>query len=117
MLSINPDKKTILITGGNKGIGLAIAEKFASEGYNVFISARDEDTLKQVAATLRKKYSVYVNYFKCDVTSDSEISSMIANIASHSSIDVLVNNAGVHETKSFIDYEFDDFKRVIDTNL
>ena len=117
MLSINPDKKTILITGGNKGIGLAIAEKFASEGYNVFISARDEDALKQVTATLRRKYSIYVDYFKCDVTLDSEIASMIASIASHSSIDVLVNNAGVHETKSFIDYEFDDFKRVIDTNL
>ena len=117
MIPINPQKKTALITGGSKGIGLSIAEKFAKEGLNVVIAARDKKLLKEVMDRLIEEYSVPVIYFKCDVTSQAEIKSMIDKIGKFCPIDILINNAGIHETKSFMDYNFNDFKRVVETNL
>lgn len=117
MIPINPEKKTVLVTGGSKGIGLAIAEKFAKEGLNVIISARDKKLLKEVAVRLIDEYSVPVIHFKCDVTSQPDIQTMISEIYKQCSIDILINNAGIHETRSFMDYNFDDFKHVVETNL
>ncbi len=117
MKPVNPDQKTVLITGGNKGIGLAIAKKFGSKGYNIIISGRDEKALKNAITQLAEYGSVSINYFKCDVTNQDDIKSMIDQISNHTAIDVLINNAGIHETKSFMDYELEDFKRVVETNL
>ncbi len=117
MIPLNPDERTVLITGGNKGIGLAIAEKFASERFNIIISGRDEKALKNATIQLTEQNNVSVNYFKCDIKNQYEIKSMIDQIVDHTAIDVLINNAGVHETRSFMDYELEDFKRVVETNL
>ena len=117
MIPVNPDRKTVLITGGNKGIGFAIAKKFATEGFNIVISGRDEKALKNANTQLAEYSDVSSNYFVCDVTNQNDIKSMIDQITNVTTIDVLINNAGIHETKSFMDYELKDFKRVIETNL
>jgi len=117
MIPVNPDRKTVLITGGNKGIGFAIAKKFATEGFNIVISGRDKKALKNASTQLTEYSDVPSNYFTCDVTNQNDIKSMIDQVTNVTAIDVLINNAGIHETKSFMNYELTDFKRVIETNL
>jgi NAD(P)-dependent dehydrogenase (short-subunit alcohol dehydrogenase family) len=83
--------KHVLITGGSKGIGLALAHEFAAEGANVVIVARDEATLGRAAGEVRRKHNAKVT------THPADLSQPQAREALHRAfpgIDILVNNAG-----------------------
>lgn len=86
----------IVITGASKGIGKAIAEKFAANGYSLFLCSRTESELAQTARSLSQKYNdIQVNYKACDVSKKSELKAFADWIlAKTSAVDVLVNNAG-----------------------
>jgi short-subunit dehydrogenase len=59
----------IVITGASKGIGKAIAEMFAANGYSLFLCARHEASLASIAKVLTKKYpAIEVNFKACDVS-------------------------------------------------
>lgn len=106
------DKK-IVITGGGKGLGRAMAERFAAEGANVLITGRNEITLRETAQALGIKYAVF------DITTISEIDNFIQNtIKKLGGIDVLVNNAGIslHENSVF-DVTEAGFDKQFSTNL
>ncbi len=99
--------KTILITGGNDGLGKVIAEELSKE-YNIVILATNEEKLKNVATVLNCKYYV------CDVTDYKQVESVIKNIGQ---VDILINNAGlwIQEELDFNDYE--RIQKVINVNL
>ena len=83
--------KRILITGGSKGIGKAIAQAFISEGAIVTIAARDRDVLNVTREELNQRVSI----IKADITIESERENLMDTfIEQHGSIDVLINNAG-----------------------
>ena len=83
--------KRILITGGSKGIGKAIAQAFISEGAIVTIAARDRDVLNVTREELNQRVST----IKADITIESERENLMDTfIEQHGSIDVLINNAG-----------------------
>jgi 3-oxoacyl-[acyl-carrier protein] reductase len=83
--------KRILITGGSKGIGKAIAQAFISEGAIVTIAARDRDVLNVTREELNQRVSI----IKADITIKSERENLMDTfIEQHGSIDVLINNAG-----------------------
>ena len=83
--------KRILITGGSKGIGKAIAQAFISEGAIVTIAARDRDVLN----VTREEFNHKVSIIKADITIESERENLMDTfIEQHGSIDVLINNAG-----------------------
>jgi short-subunit dehydrogenase len=86
----------IIITGASKGIGKAIAEKFAGNGYDLFLCARDESALIEFAESIRLQYpSILVHARVCDVSVKNnviEFADWILSITD--SIDILVNNAG-----------------------
>ena len=83
--------KTILVTGGGSGIGLAIAKLFSENGNKVIITGRNEEKLKAAAVELQN-----IDYFAADVTNEENIDSLIFYIAAnYPSLDVLVNNAAV----------------------
>ena len=84
-------RKRVLITGGSKGIGRAIAEVFASEGCDVLLVARDVSALEEAAAAVRAKFPVTVSTKAADLSTDDAVRA-VADWAGD--VDILVNNAG-----------------------
>ena len=87
--------KTVLITGGSRGLGLVMAREFAREGARLAICARDDEELERARMDL-DRFGVDVMTFKCDVRNRQEVEDMVAAVSNRfGHIDVLVNNAGV----------------------
>jgi NAD(P)-dependent dehydrogenase (short-subunit alcohol dehydrogenase family) len=113
-----PAGKTVLITGGGSGIGLALARVFALNGYALVISGRDLQRLHAAADKL-KQSNAEITAIACDVRDPSSVQKMFQQISQkHSTIDVLINNAGVAHALSSVDMlPIEVWKQVIDTNL
>lgn len=109
--------KTALVTGASRGIGRAIAEAFAAEGCGLVLNARDPATLSAAAQAIDAEYGVAVQHHACDVTDGAAVKVMVAQAEAVTPIDILVNNAGIHIPNSFLQYSFDDFKAVIESNV
>src|ERR1051325_1031070 len=111
--------KTILITGATSGFGKAFAYKFAEHGWNLILTGRRADRLKQIEDDLTKTFSVKVLSLNFDVRRNSEVIQAIDSIPHDwKKIDVLVNNAGLASGFSLI-HEADttDWEKMIDTNV
>lgn len=111
-------RKVALITGSAGGIGLAIAEKMASEGACLVITDIDEDRLKQSADTLKEKYgNDQVGYVKMDVTDNKSIEGAFDYISlAFGGVDIVVNSAGLAISKSLqetTDQDWDLLQNVI----
>jgi NAD(P)-dependent dehydrogenase (short-subunit alcohol dehydrogenase family) len=90
-----PQKPTVLVTGANRGIGLAIVERFAREGFPVWLGARDAKAGASEAARLRAA-GFDVSALTLDVADPASIDAALADLkAKHAAIGVLVNNAGI----------------------
>ena len=87
--------KTVLITGGSRGLGLVMAREFAREGARLALCARDDEELERARMDL-DSFGAEVMVFRCDVRDRQEVADMIAAVINRfGHIDVLVNNAGV----------------------
>ncbi len=87
--------KTVLITGGSRGLGLVLARRFASEGAKIAVCARDGEELERAKKDL-ETCGAEVLTAVCDVRNQNEVEQMVEAVCSHyGQIDVLVNNAGV----------------------
>ncbi|WP_447728118.1 SDR family oxidoreductase [Sphingomonas koreensis] len=85
--------KCVVVTGGNKGIGLAIAERFASEGANLVIGAIEADL--SPAEQVLAGYAVGVVTQRCDVTSADDVRALFEAAEAFGGVDIAVQNAGV----------------------
>lgn len=102
--------RSVLVTGGNRGIGLAIARAFADAGDKVAITYRSGD-----AAELEKAGFLAV---KCDITDSEQVEQAYKEIEEkHGPVEVLVANAGVTKDQLLMRMSEDDFTSVLDTNL
>jgi 3-oxoacyl-[acyl-carrier protein] reductase len=110
--------KTAIITGASKGIGQSIAELFANEGYNVLINFnKSEENALNLYNDLKNK-GLSVRLFKADVSKRNEVNSMINFcIEEFHSIDVLINNSGISQSKLFTDITDEDLDNMINVNL
>src|SRR5579859_2364754 len=105
--------QTVLITGGSRGLGLALAEEFAQFGANVAICARDEQELARTRQQLEDLGAV-VCAVPCDVSKPEEVDSMIDSVTRNMGrIDVLVNNAGVISVGPILSQELKDFEEAM----
>lgn len=111
--------KVALITGGGRGIGLAMARAFAREGYAVVISGRDEKRLKAAARELAKSSRAKITALPCDVRDLASVEKLFAEIRrQYPAIDALVNNAGVaHALATVEKLPVETWKQVMDINL
>jgi len=104
--------KVVLVTGGTRGIGRAIAERFKSLRSVVYITGTSEERTKSVAK------EIGVNGVKMDVTDREEVKRVVSEILEkEGGIDVLINNAGVTRDSLFLRMKDEDWDAVIDTNL
>jgi len=107
-----------LITGANRGIGLAIARALAREGCNLIITARDERALAKARIEL-ENLNVHVLAQSCDVRSPDSVDYLFARVRGlHKPLDILINNAGIgHPNRSVGELPYAAWMEVIDTNL
>jgi 3-oxoacyl-[acyl-carrier protein] reductase len=110
-----PKPRTILITGGNSGIGRATATAFVREGANVVIIGRREEALRATAQELGPR----ITWQRADVTQREQIAAAVAaTIRQFGSIDVLVNNAGTSATSAVkTDLPLEEAERYWDEDL
>jgi NAD(P)-dependent dehydrogenase (short-subunit alcohol dehydrogenase family) len=113
-----PQEKLAVITGGSRGIGLAIAEEFAAAKYKVIILGREAKRL-QAAVDQLKFRGLLIESQVCDVTAPLSVEAAFTHIsAKHNQIHVLVNNAGIaHALAPAEKLSLETWKQVIDTNL
>ncbi len=110
------DGKKALVTGGSKGIGLAIARELLQFGAEVFLVARDENTLSGTIKNLKSLGSV--NGLAADVAQPADrqlIIDTVNNLWSH--LDILINNAGTNIRKRAIEYNDKEYEFLMATNL
>ena len=112
-------KKTVLITGGSRGIGKATSLEFAKHGYNIVINyVNDDISAKNLKSYIVENYDVDVMLCKCNVSSEDGVKGMVNSIIdNYGNIDVLVNNAGIAIDTTFDDKKIEDFKKILDVNL
>ncbi|MDO4547611.1 MAG: SDR family oxidoreductase [Clostridia bacterium] len=109
--------KTVIITGGYRGIGLGIVENFAQAGANIAICGRTEARGREVEAKYRER-GVNLKFYKCDIQSVDEIDDFVDQVvADFGQVDVLVNNAGVCDHVAVEDTTQDRWDWVLNTNL
>ena len=112
-------KKTVLITGGSRGIGKETSIEFAKNGYNVVINyVSDEKSALSLKEELEEKYDSDVMLCKCDVSNEIDIKKMVSDVINYyGRIDVLINNAAIALDCVFEDKKVSDFKKILDVNL
>ncbi len=111
-------KRTVLITGGSRGIGKAAVRAFAQNGYNVaFCYKNSEEAAEEV---LKELLDNQINALKiqCDVSDMQQVRKMYETLKKHFGfVDTIVNNAGISHYKMFLDETEKDFDEVISQDL
>ncbi|MEJ5305171.1 MAG: SDR family NAD(P)-dependent oxidoreductase [Ignavibacteria bacterium] len=110
------NNKNVFISGLSKGIGKAIAVQLAKEGCNIFGVARNESDLKKLEDEL-SQFNVLKKFFPVDVGDFYKLKDVLDNFLKETKIDILVNNAGIGMFKNLVDYTYEEFDRLIKTNL
>ena len=96
----------VLVTGGSRGIGLAVAQRFAADGHQVAVTYHSSPPPEGFLA------------IKCNVTSAAEVDAAFSEVeATLGPVEVLVSNAGITKDKLLMTMSEDDFASVVDTNL
>lgn len=106
------NNRIAIVTGAARGIGLAIAQRFAAEGATVVLA----DILDQEGAAAAA--AIGAHYMHCDVSKAADVQALVAAVAAqHGAVDILVNNAGIALGGDFLTVTEEEFDRVLAVNL
>ena len=111
--------KTVFITGASRGIGRAIALRFAAAGYKLALCCRrNSQKLEELQKVIIDEYHTDCLIYTADTGDYTQMAHMITDILSHfHHIDVLVNNAGISYIGLLTDMTFEDWQQIVSTNL
>lgn len=110
--------KVAVITGGNSGIGLAIATALAGAGYNLVLAGRRQTKTLGVADELARNFNVQTLAVEADVSQEPDCLRLVQGaVAKFGGIHVLINNAGIGGGGRVAETKTEDFERVLKTNL
>lgn len=110
--------KTIIVTGGSRGIGKCMVENFAKDGYNVILNYnKSEKQAKQIKQNLAEE-GLEIEIFKADISKRDEVKKLIEfTLNKYQNIDVLINNAGIARLHLFTDVTEEEWDEIMNTNL
>lgn len=108
--------KSAIITGASSGIGKALAFEFARNGFDVFLTARNEDALQKVADDCIKNFGVTAEIFTADLA-DSDSTDVLIKAIAKRRFDVLVNNAGFGVKGNFAETKIKDELEMLNVQL
>ncbi len=112
------EKKTVLITGGTRGIGKETAKIYAKKGYNLVLNYVSDKTNVEEIRKQMSELGAEVLMVKADVSKADEVDKMIEQaIEKFKKIDVLVNNAGITKDGLLLRMSEEDFDKVVEINL
>lgn len=110
--------KTAIVTGGSKGLGLAMAAALASAGANIMLVNRKEEEGLQAAAELARAFPVKVISFAADVSNQAHTEAMAQKaIDAFGRIDILINSAGINIRGAIDELSLEDFNHVMNVNV
>lgn len=113
------EKKTVIVTGGNGGIGKATALAFAQEGYNVVLTGRNRASGEAVAQQARA-FGVEAVFKQVDIRREDEVKQLVAEtVQQFGQLDAFVNNAGIpgQENGLLAECSTDNFRELLETNV
>ncbi|MGH9381902.1 MAG: SDR family oxidoreductase [Thermoanaerobaculia bacterium] len=110
--------RVAIVTGGNRGIGRAVAAALLKDGWRVDFCGRTEESIRPTLDDLRDVYGDAVEARPCNVRREEEVESFVAaTMEGRERIDLLVNNAGVGYFAPVDELRGEDWRRVVETNL
>ncbi|WP_010677122.1 SDR family NAD(P)-dependent oxidoreductase [Bacillus timonensis] len=110
--------KCSIVTGGSRGLGLAMAKALAEYGSNIVIADINEENSEELIQNFNNDYGVKAKFVKVDVTDENQVRNLVQDVkATFGKIDVLINNAGIASVENAEDMSYENWKRVIDINL
>lgn len=105
--------KVALITGGSRGLGLALAEELGAQGCRLALCARDQAELDRAIARLRSN-GFDAAAFPCDITNEGTLDQLLADVVAHfGQLDILVNDAGLIKISPLADLQHADFEEAM----
>jgi NAD(P)-dependent dehydrogenase (short-subunit alcohol dehydrogenase family) len=117
-MKIGSKEKTALITGASRGLGLALARGLAASGWNLIITARDEDRLRSARDELATR--THVAAIAGDVTDPAHRNALAVLARGHAGLDAVINNAsdlGPSPLPPLLNYPLDALTAVLETNI
>lgn len=113
------ENKVAVVTGGTRGIGLAIVRKFLEQGATVILFGSRQETADAAVAKLREENSSYsVSGLAPNLNDYTDVAQTFQKIIDeYGHIDILVNNAGISARESLYDYKPEDFDKIMDLNV
>lgn len=110
--------RVALVTGGSKGLGLAMARGFAEAGADVVISSRHENELQAAVAKIKEGTGVKAEYVVADMTERRQVARLAETaLALLGRVDILVNNAGSNTVQAIDEIRDEDWDRLVELNL
>ena len=110
--------KTAIVTGAGRGIGNAVARRFAEEGAKVILISRNPASCGGAADAINAEFPESCKAFPCDVADSAAVEACVKEIlAEYPTVDILVNNAGITKDTLLMRMKEADWDAVMDTNL
>ncbi len=107
--------KRVFITGASRGIGKAIAEAFAREGFHLYLVCRTNlSSMQQFAVSLESRYNIQTYCYAVDLNDSDALESLLNTLPD---IDVVINNAGISYVGLLTDMSLADWNKVLNVNL
>jgi NAD(P)-dependent dehydrogenase (short-subunit alcohol dehydrogenase family) len=109
--------KTVIVTGGGRGLGRAIALELAKEGCNIVVSSRSKEELENVEKEIESRGSKALG-LKLDLSVEENIAALVSTTIEHfRTVDILINNAGIIIPKAFLEVTPEEWDLTMNINL